>query len=189
MLIFNMWSKIPISLTYFIIAVIPFFVFAFFLPTPEGNWISCFIFVLAAFTDYLDGKLARSMNQESKLGSLLDPIADKIIVTVALVLLIHDGTISNISLYAAMIIISREILVSGLREFLAKLQVSLPVSSLAKVKTTLQMISISILLAGDPGNELLFGFGMQLGILTLWISAAITVITGYSYFAKGLKYT
>ena len=144
---------------------------------------------MAAFTDYLDGKLARSMNQESKLGSLLDPIADKIIVTVALVLLIHNGTISDISLYAAMIIISREILVSGLREFLAKLQVSLPVSSLAKVKTTLQMISISILLAGEPGNKLLFGFGMQLGILTLWISAAITVITGYSYFAKGLKYT
>ena len=118
-----MKSKIPISLTYFRIVIIPFFVFVFFLPSPNGEWFSCFIFVLAAFTDYLDGKLARSFNEESKLGSLLDPVADKIIVTVALVLMVHNKTIDDYNLYAAIIIIAREVLVSGLREFLAKLQI------------------------------------------------------------------
>ena len=127
-------SKIPISLTYFRIIIIPFFIFTYFLPTPKGEWISCFIFVIAAFTDYLDGKLARSMNQESKLGMLLDPVADKIIVTVALLLMIHDGKIDGFHFYAAVIIIIREVLVSGLREYLAKIQISLPVLNFLKSK-------------------------------------------------------
>ena len=184
-----MKSKIPISLTYFRIIIIPFFIFTYFLPTPKGEWISCFIFVIAAFTDYLDGKLARSMNQESKLGMLLDPVADKIIVTVALLLMIHDGKIDGFHFYAAIIIIIREVLVSGLREYLAKIQISLPVTQLSKVKTFIQMFSISVLLSGEPGNLFLLGYGTIIGILGLWISTIISVQTGYVYTVKCLKHT
>lgn len=184
-----MKSKIPISLTYFRILIIPVFVFIFFIPGELGKWLSCFIFITAAFTDYLDGKLARSLNEETKLGTLLDPIADKIIVTAALVLLIHSKAIKDLTLYAAMIIICREILVSGLREFLAKLRVPLPVSSLSKFKTFMQMFAISVLLSGEPGNKLLMGHGRDIGLLSLWIAAVITVYTGYEYLKKGLKYT
>ncbi len=182
-------SNIPISLTYFRILIIPFFIFIFFIPGDFGKWLSCFTFVLAGFTDYLDGKLARKYNEETKLGALLDPIADKIMVTVALVLLIHSKSIKDLTLYAAIIIISREILVSGLREFLAKSQVSLPVSSLSKVKTFLQMFAISVLLSGEPGNTLLLGYGRDIGLSSLWVAAAITVYTGYEYLRTGLKYT
>ena len=184
-----MISNIPIVLTCFRIFVIPVFIFVFFIPGELGKWLSCFVFVLAAFTDYLDGKLARSFNKETKLGALLDPIADKIMVSVALVLLIHINAIKDLTLYAAIIIISREILVSGLREFLAKSQVPLPVSSLSKVKTFIQMFAISVLLSGEPGNDLLFGYGRDLGLSSLWFAAAITVYTGYEYLRTGLKYT
>ena len=182
-------SNIPISLTYFRILIIPFFIFIFFIPGDFGKWLSCFTFVLAGFTDYLDGKLARKYNEETKLGALLDPIADKIMVTVALVLLIHSKSIKDLTLYAAIIIISREILVSGLREFLAKSQVSLPVSRLSKVKTFLEMFAISVLLSGEPGNTLLLGYGRDIGLSSLWVAAAITVYTGYEYLRTGLKYT
>lgn len=182
-------SNIPIILTCFRIFVIPVFIFIFFIPGELGKWLSCFVFVIAGFTDYLDGKLARSLNNETKLGALLDPIADKIMVSVALVLLIHAKAIKDLTLYAAIIIISREILVSGLREFLAKSQVSLPVSSLSKVKTFIQMFAISVLLSGAPGNDLLFGYGRDIGLSSLWLAAAITVYTGYEYLRTGLKYT
>ena len=183
-----MVSKIPISLTYFRILIIPFFVFVFFIPGETGRWLSCSLFTLAAFTDYLDGKLARSLNEESKLGALLDPIADKIIVAVALMLLIHNETIKDTTLLAALIIIGREILVSGLREFLASLQLSLPVSSLSKAKTFIQMFSLSVLLSGEPGNLFLFGYGKDIGLFLLWLSAIITLYTGYKYLRKGLKH-
>ena len=183
-----MVSKIPLSLTYLRIIIIPFFVFAFFIPSEIGRWSACGIFVFACLTDYLDGKLARSLNQESKLGALLDPIADKIIVAVALMLLIHDETIKDLTLFAALIIISREILVSGLREFLASLQISLPVSSLSKAKTSIQMFALSVLLSGEPGNDLLYGYGKDLGLTSLWVSAVVTVYTGYKYLIKGLKH-
>ena len=183
-----MVSIILISLTYFRILIIPFFVFVFFIPGETGRWLSCSLFTLAAFTDYLDGKLARSLNEESRLGALLDPIADKIIVAVALMLLIHNETIKDTTLLAALIIIGREILVSGLREFLASLQLSLPVSSLSKAKTFIQMFSLSVLLSGEPGNLFLFGYGKDIGLFLLWLSAIITLYTGYKYLRKGLKH-
>ena len=183
-----MVSKIPISLTYFRILIIPFFVFVFFIPGETGRWLSCSLFTLAAFTDYLDGKLARSLNEESRLGALLDPIADKIIVAVAIMLLIHNETIKDTTLLAALIIIGREILVSGLREFLASLQLSLPVSSLSKAKTFIQMFSLSVLLSGEPGNLFLFGYGKDIGLFLLWLSAIITLYTGYKYLRKGLRH-
>ena len=184
-----MIKKIPNMLTIGRIIIVPFFVVAFYLPGFYGDLTAFALFVIASFTDFLDGMLARMLGEESKLGELLDPIADKIIVSVALLLLVHDKTINDLSLYASIIIISREILVSGLREFLAKLQVSLPVSSLSKAKTFIQMFAISVLLSGDPGNQLLLGYGRDLGIISLWISAIITVYTGYRYLVKGLKHT
>ena len=126
--------KIPNILTIGRIIIVPIFVVTFFLPGFFGDLIPFFLFVLASFTDYLDGLLARIFKEESKLGELLDPIADKILVSTALVLLIMNGTIKNFEVIAAIIIITREIIISGLREFLAKGSVSMPVTSLAKVK-------------------------------------------------------
>ena len=147
--------KIPNILTIGRIILAPIFIFAFFLPGALGDWIPFCIFLLASFTDFLDGLLARLYKEESKLGELLDPIADKIIVATALILLVMDGTIINYEVIAAIIILIREILISGLREFLAKVQVTMPVSRLSKYKTFIQMFAIAALLTGESGNKLL----------------------------------
>ena len=139
-----MLRKIPNILTIGRILIVPFFVLAFYLPGFYGDLTALILFIVASFTDFLDGMLARLLGQESKLGELLDPIADKIIVATALILLVMDGTIRHYEVIAAIIILTREILISGLREFLAKGKIKLPVSSLAKLKTVLQMVSISI---------------------------------------------
>ena len=125
--------KIPNILTIGRIIIVPIFVMAFFIPGFFGDLIPFFLFVLASFTDYLDGLLARIFKEESKLGELLDPIADKIIVATALILLVMDGTIRNYEVIAAIIILTREILISGLREFLAKGKIKLPVSNLSLI--------------------------------------------------------
>ena len=138
--------KIPNILTIGRIILVPIFIFTFFLPGALGDWIPFFIFGLACFTDFLDGLLARFYKEESKLGELLDPIADKIIVAAALVLLVMDGIIINYEVVAAIIILTREILISGLREFLAKVQVNMPVNSLSKFKTFIKMIAIETLM-------------------------------------------
>ena len=131
--------KIPNILTIGRIIIVPFFVVSFFLPGFYGEIIPFLLFLLASFTDFLDGLLARLYKEESKLGELLDPIADKIIVSAALILLVMNGTIQNYEVIAAIIILTREILISGLREFLGKVQVQIPVTSLAKVKNFIQM--------------------------------------------------
>ena len=148
-------------------------------------------FMPASFTDFLDGLLARMYKEESKLGELLDPIADKIIVAAALILLVMDGTIKNYEVVAAIIILTREILISGLREFLAKGKIKLPVSNLAKLKTFLQMFSISILLTGETGNKIINfqDYNAQtIGIILLWFSACLTLYTGYDYLRKGIDH-
>ena len=181
--------KIPNILTIGRIIIVPIFVFTFFLPGFFGDLIPFFLFVVASFTDFLDGLLARLFKEESKLGELLDPIADKILIASALVLLVMNGTIKNYEVIAAIIILTREILISGLREFLAKGQVSLPVSSLAKFKTFIQMFSIAILLTGGTGNKLINfqDYNAQtIGIILLWISAFLTLYTGYEYLRKGI---
>ena len=150
-----MLKKIPNILTIGRIIIVPFFVIAFFLPGFYGDIIALILFIVASFTDFLDGMLARMMEQESKLGELLDPIADKIIVAAALILLVMNGTIKNYEVIAAIIILTREILVSGLREFLAKGRIKLPVSNLSKLKTVLQMVSIGLLLSGETGNKII----------------------------------
>ena len=131
--------KIPNILTIGRIIIVPIFVLSFYIPGIVGDLVPFFLFAIASFTDYLDGLLARLYKEESKLGELLDPIADKIIVATALILLVMDGTIKNYEVIAAIIILTREILISGLREFLAKGKIKMPVSGLAKVKTFLQM--------------------------------------------------
>tara|TARA_B100000212_G_C27357817_1_gene526687 strand:+ start:1241 stop:1798 length:558 start_codon:yes stop_codon:yes gene_type:complete len=180
--------KIPNILTIGRIILVPILVFVFFLPGPLGDWLTCGIFVLASFTDFVDGFLARLLKQQSRLGEMLDPIADKIIVVTALVLLVKNDTISDINIVAAIIILCREILVSGLREYLAKFNLKMPVSQLAKVKTFLQMFAISILLAGSSGDNLLGGYGLDIGIVLLWLSAVLTIYTGYDYIKKGIDH-
>ena len=183
--------KIPNILTIGRIILVPVFVFAFFLPGVYGDLLPFFIFILASFTDFLDGLLARLFKEESKLGTMLDPIADKIIVATALVLLVMNGTIRNYEVIAAIIILTREILISGLREFLANIKISVPVSGLAKIKTFIQMLAIAILLTGDSGNKII-NFedynARSIGIILLWLSAFITLYTGYDYVRKGIDY-
>ncbi len=183
--------KIPNILTIGRIIIVPIFVVTFFLPGFFGDLIPFFLFILASFTDYLDGLLARIFKEESKLGELLDPIADKILVSTALVLLIMNGTIKNFEVIAAIIIITREIIISGLREFLAKVSISMPVSSLAKMKAFIQMFSIAILLTGESGNKIINfqDYNAQtIGIVLLWLSAGITLYTGYDYLVKGIDH-
>ena len=183
--------KIPNYLTIGRIIIVPIFVIAFYLPGFYGDLIPFTLFVIASFTDFLDGLLARMFKEESKLGELLDPIADKIIVATALTLLVMDGTIKNFEVVAAIIILIREILVSGLREFLAKGKINMPVSSLAKLKTFLQMFAIAILLTGETGNRI-FNFqdynAQTIGIILLWLSAFLTLYTGYDYLRKGIDH-
>ena len=181
--------KIPNYLTIGRIIIVPVFVISFYLPGFYGDVIPFALFVVASFTDFLDGLLARMYKEESQLGELLDPIADKIIVAAALILLVMDGTIKNYEVIAAIIILTREILISGLREFLAKGKIKLPVSNLAKLKTFLQMFSISILLTGDTGNKIINfqDYNAQtIGIILLWFSAFLTLYTGYDYLRKGI---
>tara|TARA_Y100000590_G_scaffold185291_1_gene211103 strand:+ start:19 stop:603 length:585 start_codon:yes stop_codon:yes gene_type:complete len=183
--------KIPNYLTIGRIIIVPFFVVSFYLPGFYGDIIPFALFVIASFTDFLDGLLARMYKEESKLGELLDPIADKIIVAAALILLVMDGTIKNYEVLAAIIILTREILISGLREFLAIGRIKLPVSNLAKYKTFLQMFSISILLTGETGNKIINfqDYNAQtIGIVLLWLSAFLTLYTGYEYLRKGIDH-
>ena len=183
--------KIPNILTIGRIIIVPIFVISFFLPGLFGDLIPFFLFVLASFTDYLDGLLARLFKEETKLGELLDPIADKILVAAALILLVMNGTIKNYEVIAAIIILTREILISGLREFLAKIRIDMPVTSLSKLKTFLQMLSIAILLTGESGNKIVNfqDYNAQtIGIILLWLSAFLTLYTGYDYLIKGIDH-
>ena len=186
-----MLKKIPNILTIGRIIIVPFFVLAFYLPGFYGDLTALILFIVASFTDFLDGMLARMLGEESKLGELLDPIADKIIVATALILLVMDGTIRNYEVIAAIIILTREILISGLREFLAKSQISMPVTGLAKFKTLIQMFSIAILLTGESGNKII-NFqdynAHTIGIILLWLSAFLTLYTGYDYIKKGIDH-
>lgn len=180
------WT-LPNILTYARIALVPVLVGTFFIAGDMGRWIAVGIFIIASVTDFVDGYIARALKQQSSLGTMLDPIADKLLVAAALLLLAANETIAGISLFAAVIILSREILVSGLREFLATVQVSVPVTRLAKWKTAIQMTAITVLLCGPEGREL-FEFSSELGIGLLWIAAMLTLYTGYDYFRAGMHH-
>ncbi len=186
--------SIPNLLTYARILAVPMVALCFYLEgelqsSDFARWSAVIIFVIASLTDFLDGYLARIWQQTSNIGRMLDPIADKLLVATCLLLLAvdTDKTIAGWSLWAAIIILCREILVSGLREYLAELKVSVPVTWIAKWKTTIQMIAIAFLLAGSAGDKV-FEYTTQTGIVMLWIAAIITLYTGYDYFRAGLKH-
>ena len=151
------------------------------------RWVALALFIAAAVTDFFDGYLARAWQQQSSLGRMLDPIADKLLVASCLLMLAADSTIRGWSLWAAIIILCREILVSGLREFLAELRVSVPVTQLAKWKTFAQLLAVGFLLAGKAG-DLVFPYTTLIGLTLLWLSAMVTLYTGWDYFRAGLKY-
>ena len=186
--------NLPNLLTYGRILAVPLVVLCFFLEgelqsSEFARWSAFAIFILASVTDYLDGYLARAWKQTSNIGRMLDPIADKLLVATCLLLLAadtdHRGGIAGWSLWAAIIILCREILVSGLREYLAALKVSVPVTQLAKWKTTIQMVAIAVLLLGPAGDKIV-PYWTQMGITLLWIAAIVTLYTGYDYFRAGL---
>jgi cardiolipin synthase len=197
-------KQIPNFLTTFRLIIIPILVFSFYIPGMIANVIAASLFAIAAITDYFDGYFARSMKAQSNFGKCLDPIADKLLVIVAIVMLISFSGGSFWILIPGLIIISREVLVSGLREFLAEFHVNIPVSKLAKIKTAVQMIAITGLLLGDDGSSYtvhyLLGHLMEGDIKYLIVtftnitakflfilSAILTIITGYSYLKAGLK--
>jgi cardiolipin synthase len=162
------------------------------------RWVALAFFIAAAISDFLDGYLARIWAQQSSLGRMLDPIADKILVGVALMMLVAEGSVNEfnltmglgslLKLVPALIILTREILVSGLREFLAGADVSVPVSFLAKIKTTLQMIAIGAMILGPIADRLVPG-ALALAYILLWVAAALTVYTGAAYLQAGVAHT
>ena len=181
------WS-LPNLLTYGRILAIPALVAILFWPRDDWmRWMALAIYTLAAITDYLDGWIARAWSQQSAIGRMLDPIADKLLVCAVLLMLVADGTIYGWTLWAAIVILCREILVSGLREFLAELKVSVPVSKVAKWKTTAQLFALGFLIAGPAGDKVLPG-NTQLGIILLWAAAGLTIYTGWDYFNAGIRH-
>jgi len=180
-------TSLPNLLTYGRIAAVPALVATFYFDGMTARWVGLGIFIIAGITDFLDGYLARALDQQSSLGRMLDPIADKLIVASALLMLASDNTIAGLSLIPAIIILMREILVSGLREFLAELRISVPSSRLAKWKTTVQIVSICFLLAGEAGETLIPGT-LNIGLGGLWFAAIITLVTGFEYFRAGIKH-
>ena len=183
---------LPNILTYGRIAAVPVVVgLLYWQNIIEGGlwlrWVALGIFIAAGVTDFLDGYFARIWGQMSSLGRMLDPIADKLLVASCLLMLAAENSIHGVTLLAAVIILCREILVSGLREYLAELRVSVPVTRLAKWKTILQMVAVGFLIAGPAGDRVIPGV-TQIGIVLLWASAILTLYTGYDYMRAGLRY-
>jgi len=183
---------LPNLLTYARIAAVPVVVALMFWQSIfDGplwlRWLALAIFISAGVTDILDGYLARTWGQQSSLGRMLDPIADKLLVSSCLLMLAAEDTIRGWSLLAAVVILCREILVSGLREYLAELRVGVPVTRLAKWKTTGQMVAVGFLIAGEAGDRIV-PVVTEIGILLLWLSAILTLYTGWDYMRAGLRY-
>ena len=181
------WS-LPNLLTYGRIIAVPLVIACMFWPQVDAmRWTAFALFAAAAITDFFDGYLARAWSQQSALGRMLDPIADKLLVAAMLFMLVADQTIAHASIVAAIVILCREILVSGLREFLADLKVSLPVSRVAKWMTTAQLLALGFLIVGPAGEKVL-PHNTQLGIVMLWIAAILTLYTGWDYLNSGIRH-
>jgi cardiolipin synthase len=181
-----MRTNLPNLLTLFRIAVIPGLVALFYFESRFASWLACGLFSLAAITDFLDGYIARVTKQQSAFGRFLDPVADKLLVSSALLMMVAFGQISGLVILPALVILCREITVSGLREYLAGLQVSVPVSQLAKWKTTLQMVAIAVLIVGKNGPRDIPV--VEIGEVWLWVAAILTIVTGYDYLRAGLRH-
>lgn len=184
-------THLPNLLTFSRIAAVPLVVLLVALRQPGADVAAAALFAVAGLTDWLDGRIARSHNLQSELGRMLDPIADKLLVGATLMILAGHGRLGSLGLYPAIVIMCREILVSGLREFLASVRVGLPVTRLAKWKTGLQMVALGVLLTGDSGAKWLglpwLPAGLA-GAVLLWLAAAATLITGWDYLRAGLTH-
>lgn len=181
-----MWT-LPNILTLSRIVVIPLLVGTFYIQQPLGSHIAFALFTLAGITDFFDGYLARATGSVSKIGQFLDPIADKLMVGAVIVMVVGTGWVNGVHVVAAVIIMCRELLVSGLREFLAGIQVGVPVSWLAKWKTTVQMVALASLVWAEGGAALGLP-ALDVGLAGLWIAAVLTLYTGYDYLRVGLKH-
>ena len=179
--------RVPNLLTYGRIAAAPLVAGALLWNTDAARWFAFLLFTAAAVTDFFDGWLARAWQQQSTLGRMLDPIADKLLVAGVLLMLAANGTIHGAHLWAAFVILSREVLVSGLREFLAQLQVPVPVTWLAKWKTTIQLVAIGLLIIGPAVDHWLAPV-VTVGLIGLWMAALLTLYTGYDYLRAGLHH-
>ena len=184
----RMRVNLPNILTFSRIGSIPVIVGLMFLPSPLGNWLPFGVYTYACLTDFFDGYLARALQQQSAMGQFLDPIADKLLVSAVLLMLVASDAIVGVTVIPAVVILFREILVSGLREFLAEVQIKVPVTVLAKWKTTIQMLALGFLLVGTAGPDFGPVTTMEIGIVGLWIAAALTVGTGYDYLKAGLMH-
>lgn len=182
----KIWN-LPNLLTYGRILAVPIVAGLLMWGGDTARWAALGIYIVAAITDFLDGYLARKWQQQSALGRMLDPIADKVLVSIVLLVLAADGILFGGHMWAAIIILAREVLVSGLREFLGELRVSVPVTQIAKWKTTVQLLAIGFLIAGPTGDKII-PYTTQTGIIFLWIAAALTLYTGYDYFRAGLRH-
>jgi CDP-diacylglycerol---glycerol-3-phosphate 3-phosphatidyltransferase len=181
----RMMKRLPNILTFGRIAVIPVIVALLFWPTQTARWLALLLFVVASISDFLDGWIARRFRAASPLGRLFDPIADKLLVGAVIVMLVWTG---DAPVIPAIVIVCRELLVSGLREYLAEHRVALPVTRLAKWKTTVQMVALGFLLLGAGGPELGGGVTTLLvGQVLFWIAAALTLVTGWGYLRSGLR--
>jgi cardiolipin synthase (CMP-forming) len=188
---FGMLTDLPNILTLSRIAAIPLLVALVAVNLPSTDLAACLVFGAAAITDYYDGKLARSRLQQSELGRMLDPIADKLLVGAALMMLAGQNRLSAFGLYPAIVIMLREILVSGLREYLAGIRVGLPVTRLAKWKTGFQMGALGMLLAGDTAAGVVHASFLPVSLIggaMLWVAAALTLITGWDYLTAGWRH-
>ena len=191
---------VPNLLTYARIAAVPVVVgLLYWQSILDGGlwvrWVALAVVIAAGITDVLDGYFARMYGQQSSLGRMLDPIADKLLVASCLLMLAAEETIRGWSLLASVVILCREILVSGLREYLAELRVSVPVSRLAKWKTTWQLVAVGFLIAGDAGDKLVYEIFKQdmliitnVGLALLWLSALVTLYTGWDYMRAGVRH-
>ena len=182
----KVWN-LPNMLTYGRIMAVPVVAGLLMWGGNNARWTALAIYIVAAITDFFDGYLARKWQQQSSLGRMLDPIADKVLVAVVLLVLSADGILFGGHIWAAIIILSREVLVSGLREYLGELQVSVPVTKIAKWKTTVQLLAIGFLIAGPAGDTTLL-YVTRTGIGLLWVAAALTLYTGYDYFRAGIRH-
>lgn len=181
-----MLNSLPNILTVSRILAIPAICAAFFLPGAWSAWVPLALFAAAGITDWFDGYLARKWGQMSDLGRFLDPVADKLLVAAVIMMLIAFDRIDRITCVAAVVIMCREITVTGLREFLAELRVKVPVSRLAKWKTTVQLIALGFLIVGDHGPEILHV--RITGEIGLWLAAVLTLYTGWDYLQTGLRH-
>ncbi len=177
---------LPNLLTFARILLIPLIVLTFFFEGDVWRWVALGIFTAAGVTDFFDGYLARSRKESSKLGRFMDPVADKLLIAAVLLMLTAFDRLTGFTVLPALVILCREIVVSGLREFLAELQVSVPVSRLAKWKTTIQMFTLGFLLVGDASEPVVPS--QLIGEIGLWIAAILTIFTGYDYLRSGLRH-